>query len=104
MPAQSLRENAVRMKMNPVRRHVTGKSVILVDDSIVRGTTSLRIVDMVRDFGAKEVHLRIGSPPIVAPCYFGIDLATRGELIAAGLDVESIRDKIHATTLQYVST
>ncbi len=104
MPTQTLRENAVRMKMNPVRRHIAGKSVILVDDSIVRGTTSLRIVDMVRDFGAEEVHLRVGSPPIVAPCYFGIDLATRGELIAAGLDVESIRGKIHATTLKYVST
>ncbi|HJJ36963.1 MAG TPA: amidophosphoribosyltransferase [Methanocorpusculum sp.] len=104
MPAQNLRENAVRMKMNPVRRHVTGKSVILVDDSIVRGTTSLRIVDMVKDFGADEVHLRIGSPPIVAPCYFGVDLPTRDELIAAGLDLESIREKIHATSLKYVST
>ena len=104
MPAQALREDAVRMKMNPVRRHVTGKSVILVDDSIVRGTTSLRIVDMVRDFGAVEVHLRVGSTPIVAPCYFGVDLPTREELIATGRDVESIREKIHATSLEYVST
>jgi amidophosphoribosyltransferase len=104
MPTQNLRENAVRMKMNPVRRHVVGKSVILVDDSIVRGTTSLRIVDLVKDFGAREVHLRIGSTPIVAPCYFGVDIPTREELIATGRDVEEIREKIHATTLEYVST
>ncbi|MDO5843690.1 MAG: amidophosphoribosyltransferase [Methanocorpusculum sp.] len=104
MPAQSLRENAVKMKLNPVRRHISGKSVVLVDDSIVRGTTSLRIVDMVKDFGAAEVHLRIGSTPIVSPCYFGVDLPTREELIANGRDVEQIRDEIHATTLEYVST
>ncbi len=103
MPAQSLRENAVRMKLNPVRRHIEGKSVVLVDDSIVRGTTSLRIVEMVREFGAAEVHMRIGSTPIVAPCYFGVDLPTREELIANGRSVEEIREMIHATTLEYVS-
>ncbi len=102
MPAQSLRENAVRMKLNPVRGHVSGKSVVLVDDSIVRGTTSLRIVDMVKDFGAKEVHMRIGSTPIIAPCYFGVDLPTREELIATGRNVEQIREQIHATTLEYI--
>ncbi|MDO5846357.1 MAG: amidophosphoribosyltransferase, partial [Methanocorpusculum sp.] len=79
MPAQSLRENAVHMKLNPVRRHITDKSVVLVDDSIVRGTTSLHIVDMVKDFGAREVHMRIGSTPIISPCYFGVDLPTRTE-------------------------
>ena len=103
MPAQSLRENAVRMKLNPVRRHISGKSVILVDDSIVRGTTSLHIVDMVREFGAAEVHMRIGSTPIVAPCYFGVDLPTREELIANGRTVEEIRDMIHATSLMACS-
>jgi len=102
MPAQSLRENAVRMKLNPVRSHIKDKSVVLVDDSIVRGTTSLRIVDMVKDFGAKEVHMRIGSSPIVAPCYFGVDLPTRKELIATGHSVEDIRKAIHATTLEFI--
>lgn len=104
MPAQSLRENAVRMKLNPVRSHVKDKSVVLVDDSIVRGTTSLRIVDMVRDFGAREVHMEIGSTPIIAPCYFGVDLPTREELIATGRSVEEIREMIHATSLHYIST
>lgn len=104
MPAQNLRENAVRMKLNPVRRHISGKSVVLVDDSIVRGTTSLHIVDMVREFGAVEVHMRIGSTPIVAPCYFGVDLPTREELIANGRSVEEICKTIHATTLEYIST
>lgn len=104
MPAQSLRENAVHMKLNPVRRHITDKSVVLVDDSIVRGTTSLHIVDMVKDFGAREVHMRIGSTPIIAPCYFGVDLPTREELIAANRSVEEIKDTIHATSLEYVST
>lgn len=104
MPAQSLRENAVRMKLNPVRRHISGKSVVLVDDSIVRGTTSLHIVDMVKEFGAAEVHMRIGSTPIVAPCYFGVDLPTREELIANGRSVEEIREMIHATSLEYIST
>lgn len=103
MPAQNLRENAVRMKLNPVRRHITGKSVVLVDDSIVRGTTSLHIVDMVREFGAAEVHMRIGSTPIVAPCYFGVDLPTRDDLIAHGRTVEEIREMIHASTLEYIS-
>ena len=103
MPAQSLRENAVRMKLNPVRRHISGKSVVLVDDSIVRGTTSLHIVDMVKEFGAAEVHMRIGSTPIVAPCYFGVDLPTREELIANGRSVEEIRKMIHATSLEYIS-
>ena len=102
MPAQSQRENAVRMKLNPVRQHVAGKSVVLVDDSIVRGTTSLHIVDMVKDFGAEEVHMRIGSTPIIAPCYFGVDLPTRKELIATNNTVEEIREKIHATTLEYI--
>lgn len=103
MPGQSKRENAVRMKLNPVRSHIKDKSVVLVDDSIVRGTTSLHIVDMVREFGAREIHMRIGSTPIIAPCYFGVDLPTREELIATGRSVEEIREKIHATTLEYIN-
>ena len=103
MPGQSKRENAVRMKLNPVRSHIKDKSVVLVDDSIVRGTTSLHIVDMVKEFGAKEIHMRIGSTPIIAPCYFGVDLPTREELIATNRTVEEIRETIHATTLEYIS-
>ena len=103
MPAQSLRENAVRMKLNPIRSHIDGKSVVLVDDSIVRGTTSRRIVEMVEEFGAKAVHLRIGSTPIVAPCFFGVDLPTREELIANGRSVEDIRAMLGADTLEFIS-
>ncbi|MDR0439281.1 MAG: amidophosphoribosyltransferase [Methanocalculaceae archaeon] len=103
MPAQNLRENAVRMKLNPVRHHINGKSVVLVDDSIVRGTTSLHIVDMMREFGAVEVHMRIGSTPIVSPCYFGVDLPTREELIANNRSIEEICKMIHATSLEYIS-
>ncbi|HJJ90994.1 MAG TPA: amidophosphoribosyltransferase [Methanocorpusculum sp.] len=104
MPAQNQRDNAVRVKLNPVRHHISGKSVVLVDDSIVRGTTSLHIVDMVKEFGATEVHVRIGSAPIIAPCYFGVDIPTRDELIANGKSSEEIRKIIHATSLKYIST
>ncbi|HJJ46933.1 MAG TPA: amidophosphoribosyltransferase [Methanocorpusculum sp.] len=103
MPEQSLRESAVRMKLNPVRSHIKDKSIVLLDDSIVRGTTSLHIVDMIKEFGAKEVHMRIGSAPIIAPCYFGVDLPTRKELIATGRSIEEIREAIHATTLEYIN-
>ncbi len=103
MPAQELRENSVRLKLNAVRSNVAGRKIILVDDSIVRGTTSRRIVDMLRKAGAKEVHMRIGSPPIIAPCYFGIDMATREELIAAFKSIEGVRFMINADTLGYLS-
>jgi amidophosphoribosyltransferase len=103
MPAQNLRENAVRMKLNPVRHHINEKSVVLVDDCILRGTTSLHIVDMMREFGAVEVHMRIGSTPIISPCYFGVDLPTREELIANSRTVEEIRKMIHAASLEYIS-
>ncbi len=103
MPEQKLRELSVRLKMNVVRENVRGRRVTLVDDSIVRGTTSRKIVEMVRRAGAKEVHFRVGSPPIIAPCYFGIDMSTREELIASGRDVEHVRKAISADTLAYLS-
>ncbi len=103
MPEQRLRELSVRLKMNAVRENVRGKRVVLVDDSIVRGTTSRKIVDMVRAAGAKEVHFRVGSPPIIAPCYMGIDMSTREELIASSRSVEEIRKTIHADSLAYLS-
>lgn len=103
MPDQSMREAAVRLKMNTIRPNIEGHSLVLVDDSIVRGTTSRRIVKMVRDAGAKKVHVRIGSPPIIAPCYLGIDMASREELIAAYKTVSGVEAVIEADSLGYVS-
>ncbi len=103
MPDQRLRELSVRLKMNAVKENVRGRRVVLVDDSIVRGTTSRKIVDMVREAGAKEVHFRVGSPPIISPCYMGIDMSTREELIASEKSVEGIREAIHADSLAYLS-
>jgi len=103
MPTQDERERAVRLKLNPIKSTVDGQSVTLIDDSIVRGTTSTQLVELLRDAGAKEVHVRIGSPPIVAPCYLGIDMATREELIAADRDTEDIRETIGADSLSYLS-
>ena len=104
MPTQGERERAVRLKLNPIKSTVEGKSVTLIDDSIVRGTTSTQLVDLLKDCGATEVHMRIGAPPIVAPCYMGIDMATREELIAADRSVEEIRETIDADSLAYLST
>ncbi|GAB7090207.1 amidophosphoribosyltransferase [Halorubrum luteum] len=103
MPTQDERERAVRLKLNPIRSTVEGKTVTIIDDSIVRGTTSTQLVDLVREAGAEEVHLRIGAPAIVAPCYFGIDMATREELIAADKSTEEIRDAVEADSLAYLS-
>jgi amidophosphoribosyltransferase len=103
MPSQTEREKAVRMKLNPIREHLKGKSVVLVDDSIVRGTTSRRIIGIIRDAGAKEVHVRIGSPAIKAPCYLGVDIPTREELIASDKADEDVRKRITANTLHHVS-
>jgi amidophosphoribosyltransferase len=103
MPSQTERELAVRMKLNPIREHLAGKSVVLVDDSIVRGTTSRRIIGIVRDAGAEAVHVRIGSPAIKAPCYLGVDLPTREELIANERDDEEVRKRITASTLHHIS-
>jgi amidophosphoribosyltransferase len=91
------------MKLNPVRDLLEGKRVVLVDDSIVRGTTSRKILRMVREAGATEVHVRISCPPTVSPCYYGIDTPTREELIAAVKPVEEIREFIGADSLGYLS-
>ena len=103
MPSQAARDVGVRMKLNPVEAVVRGKRVVLVDDSIVRGTTMKRIVQMLRDAGAAEVHVRIGSPPITSPCYLGIDMNTRTQLVAANHSVEEIGKLIGADSLAYIS-
>ncbi|MDV3103967.1 amidophosphoribosyltransferase [Thermococcus waiotapuensis] len=102
-PGQFNRELKVRLKLSPVREIVGGKRVVLVDDSIVRGTTMRRIVSMLREVGAREVHVRIASPPIRHPCYMGIDIPTRHELIAAFGSVENVRKAIGADSLAYLS-
>ena len=103
MPTQEKRERAVRIKLNPIPDHLRKRSIILVDDSIVRGTTSRRIIETMRDAGAKEIHMRIGSPVIKAPCYLGVDMPTRSELIGSDKDVEEIRKSITSTSLHFIS-
>ena len=102
-PQQSIRHFGVRLKLNPVASALRGKRVVIVDDSIVRGTTSRKIVKMVRAAGAKEVHMRISSPPTKWPCYYGIDTPTRAELIASTHSVEEINQYITSDTLGYLS-
>jgi amidophosphoribosyltransferase len=101
-PDQILRESAVRMKLNPLRENVAGKRLIVVDDSIVRGTTQRQTVKMLREAGATEVHLRITSPPIQWPCFYGIDTGDRGELIAAQCTIEEVREYFGADSLAYL--
>jgi amidophosphoribosyltransferase len=102
-PEQAIRDFGVKLKLNPVRRRLEGKRVVLVDDSIVRGTTSRKIVRMVREAGATEVHVRISCPPTISPCYYGVDTPTREELIAAQKSVEEIREFLGADSLGYLS-
>jgi amidophosphoribosyltransferase len=102
-PSQSLREQGVKMKLSPVRGVVEGKRVIMVDDSIVRGTTSRRIVTMLKEAGATEVHVVISSPPIKNPCFYGIDTSSSEELIASDKSVEQIREIIGADSLTFLS-
>lgn len=102
-PSQAIRDFGVKLKLNPVRHLLEGKRVILVDDSIVRGTTSRKIVRMVRNAGATEVHLRISCPPTVSPCFYGVDTPTQHELIAATHSIEEIRHYIEADSLGYLS-
>src|SRR5262245_18986614 len=102
-PKQAIRHFGVKVKLNPVREVVEGKRVVLVDDSIVRGTTSRKIVRMLREAGARDVHVRISSPPTIASCYYGIDTPTRRELIAATQPLEDIRSFIEADSLGYLS-
>jgi len=102
-PSQAIRDFGVKLKLNPVRHLLTGKRVILVDDSIVRGTTSRKIVRMVRTAGAREVHLRISCPPTVSPCYYGVDTPSKRELIAANNTVAEIEKYVEADSLGYLS-
>jgi len=102
-PRQSVRDFGVKLKLNPVRSLLEGKRVILIDDSIVRGTTSKKIVRLVRGAGAKEVHMRISCPPTISPCFYGVDTPSKKELIAANKSVEEIRQFIGADSLSYLS-
>ena len=102
-PRQSIRHFGVKLKLNPVRNIISGRRVVLVDDSIVRGTTSRKIVAMVRAAGASEIHVRISSPPTTGPCHYGIDTPRRSELIASSHSVEEIRKFIQADSLGYLS-
>jgi amidophosphoribosyltransferase len=102
-PSQAIRDFGVKLKLNPVRSLLEGKSVILVDDSIVRGTTSRKIVRMVRQAGAREVHMRISCPPTISPCFYGVDTPNKSELIAANNSIEEIRRFIEADSLAYLS-
>ncbi|MGE0440926.1 MAG: amidophosphoribosyltransferase [Gemmatimonadales bacterium] len=102
-PTQALRVAKVKIKFNPVKEVIAGRSVVVVDDSLVRGTTSKGLVQMIRGAGAREVHLRLSSPPIMGPCHYGIDTPTREELIAANHSIEEIRDYLGVDTLGYLS-
>jgi amidophosphoribosyltransferase len=101
-PDQELRQQGIRLKFNPLEE-IAGKRIVVVDDSIVRGTTMRQLVQMLFDAGAAAVHVRISSPPVVSPCYYGIDMADEAELAAAHRSVKQMRDTIGATTLQYLS-
>jgi amidophosphoribosyltransferase len=102
-PSQTIRQRGIRLKLNPLRDVIAGQRVVVVDDSIVRGNTQRAIVAMLREAGVAEVHVRISSPPVAWPCFYGIDFATRAELIAGGLSAEEIRASIGADSLGYVS-
>jgi amidophosphoribosyltransferase len=102
-PQQSIRHFGVRVKLNPVKSILDGRRVVLIDDSIVRGTTSRKIVRMVRSAGAREVHMRISCPPTVSPCFYGVDTPRRSELIAATHTLEEIRKYLDADSIAYLS-
>ena len=102
-PSQTIRQRGIRLKLNPLRDVIAGQRVVVVDDSIVRGNTQRAIVGMLREAGAAEVHVRISSPPVAWPCFYGIDFATRAELIAGSLSVQEIRDSIGADSLGFIS-
>lgn len=103
LPNQKDRENAVSMKMNPVRSTVDGKCVVVVDDSIVRGTTIKLLITMLREAGAREIHVRVGCPPVISPCYYGVDMTSRDQFIANFYDTKEICDMIGADSLKYIS-
>jgi len=103
MPSQETRERAVRLKLNPIEPNIAGKKVTIIDDSIVRGTTSRQLIDMLRESGAREVHVRIGAPPIISPCNLGIDMASEDELMASEKSIPEIKDEIGADSLEYLT-
>lgn len=102
-PSQTIRQRGIRLKLNPLKEVIKGKRIIVVDDSIVRGNTQRALVQMLREAGAAEIHVRISSPPITWPCFYGIDFATRAELIATGLGVDEVRQSINADSLGYLT-
>jgi amidophosphoribosyltransferase len=102
-PSQTIRQLGIRLKLNPLRDVIRGKRLVVVDDSIVRGNTQRALIRMLREAGAVEVHVRISSPPVKWPCFYGIDFASRAELVASGLDVDGVRASINADSLGYVS-
>ena len=102
-PSQTIRQLGIRLKLNPLREIIEGKRIIVVDYSIVRGNTQRALIRMLREAGALEIHVRISSAPVKWPCFYGIDFASRAELIAAGLEIEEIRRSIGADSLGYIS-
>jgi amidophosphoribosyltransferase len=102
-PSQTIRQLGIRLKLNPLKAVIAGKRLIVVDDSIVRGNTQRALVKMLKEAGAAEVHVRISSPPITWPCFYGIDFASRAELLASGLAMDDIRQSIGADSLGYLS-
>ena len=102
-PSQTIRQRGIRLKLNPLKEQIRGKRIIVIDDSIVRGNTQRALVAMLREAGAAEIHVRISSPPITWPCFYGIDFATRAELIATGIGVDEVRQSIGADSLGYLS-
>lgn len=102
-PSQAMRERGVKIKLNPIRKIFDNKRVVVVDDSIVRGTTSKKIVSIIRECGAREIHMRVSSPPVMFPCFYGIDTATKSELIAATKSIEQIREHLKVDSLGYLS-
>jgi len=102
-PSQKMRALGVRMKLNPLKENIAGKRVVVVDDSVVRGTTQKQLVGMLREAGALEVHLRLSSPPIKWSCFYGIDTGTRGELLAHNMTIDEIRDYLNVDTIGYIT-
>jgi amidophosphoribosyltransferase len=102
-PTQSIRQLGVRLKLNPLSQVISGKRLVVVDDSIVRGTTSRKIIELLKEAGATEVHMRVSSPPISCPCFYGIDTAVRNELIASRFSVAEIGEFLGADSLHYLS-
>ena len=103
MPTQEERELAVRLKLNPIKEAIKGKKIVLIDDSIVRGTTSKQLLDLVKEAEPSEIHFLVGCPPVVAPCYYGVAMATKKELIAANYSVEEIREQLDIDSLGYIT-